>query len=490
MSRLRSLRDLDAAALHMYALGEAVLQDDVLPLNQWRKVLFERLPRETVEGAMAKIAGLTSSDHSRPVAELRKSWKQIKRLFSHSLDKINLKAGADMPALQEAVTFLKARKNWSLEAMAKAPLAAIPKVWRPHVLDAKGEHVIDPQTYVLAIFDAWRSALKRRDIYASPGIRYGDPRQGLLSGSDWQAAKVATCRTVGRTLDADTELKVLAKDLTEAYSEAATLLHARDDWQIKAKKKGGKIQIAVDALDRVEDSESLKKLRKMVNARMPKVDLPDLVLEVMRWTGFASAFSHLDGGAPQIEDFEVSLCAVLVSEACNVGFEPMVRPEIPALRRSRLSWVAQNFLRQENLQAASAKIVNMHRHLPIVGHWGQGEVASADGMRFTTPVSVIHAGPNRKYFGAKRGITYYNMLSNQFSGLNAQIIPGTLRDSLHILALRLEQETDLEPNEIMTDTAAYSDVVFGLFWLLGYQFSPRLAVSVAAIPRCGPALAV
>jgi TnpA family transposase len=27
----------------------------------------------------------------------------------------------------------------------------------------------------------------------------------------------------------------------------------------------------------------------------------------------------------------------------------------------------------------------------------------------------------------------------------------------------------------MTDTAGASDVVFGLFWLLGYQFSPRLA---------------
>ncbi len=27
----------------------------------------------------------------------------------------------------------------------------------------------------------------------------------------------------------------------------------------------------------------------------------------------------------------------------------------------------------------------------------------------------------------------------------------------------------------MTDTAGYSDIVFGLFWLLGYQFSPRLA---------------
>ena len=41
--------------------------------------------------------------------------------------------------------------------------------------------------------------------------------------------------------------------------------------------------------------------------------------------------------------------------------------------------------------------------------------------------------------------------------------------------IRAEQETELEPMEFVTDTAAYSDAVFGLFWLLGYQFSPRLA---------------
>jgi TnpA family transposase len=72
-------------------------------------------------------------------------------------------------------------------------------------------------------------------------------------------------------------------------------------------------------------------------------------------------------------------------------------------------------------------------------------------------------------------VTWYNLLSNQFSGLNAIVVPGTLRDSLVLLALLLEQETELEPMEFMTDTAAYSDAVFGLFWLLGYQFSPRLA---------------
>ena len=39
----------------------------------------------------------------------------------------------------------------------------------------------------------------------------------------------------------------------------------------------------------------------------------------------------------------------------------------------------------------------------------------------------------------------------------------------------LEQETDLSPVEIMSDTAGYTDVIFGVFHLLGYQFSPRIA---------------
>jgi TnpA family transposase len=54
-------------------------------------------------------------------------------------------------------------------------------------------------------------------------------------------------------------------------------------------------------------------------------------------------------------------------------------------------------------------------------------------------------------------------------------VPGTLRDSLILLAVVLEQQTDLQPMQVMTDTGAYSDVVFGLFRLLGYRFSPRPA---------------
>jgi TnpA family transposase len=84
-------------------------------------------------------------------------------------------------------------------------------------------------------------------------------------------------------------------------------------------------------------------------------------------------------------------------------------------------------------------------------------------------VKTIHAGANSKYFGAKRGITYYTLVSDQFTQLHGQVIPGTIRDSLYILSTLLEQQTVLRPQKFMSDTGAYSDVIFGLFFFLGYQ---------------------
>jgi len=98
-------------------------------------------------------------------------------------------------------------------------------------------------------------------------------------------------------------------------------------------------------------------------------------------------------------------------------------------------------------------------------------------MRFVTFVKTINSGANKKYFGSDKGITWYNFISDQFSGFHGVVVPGTLRDSTFVLEGLLEQQTRLNPIEMMTDTAGSSDMIFGLFGLLGYQFSPRLADS-------------
>ena len=236
------------------------------------------------------------------------------------------------------------------------------------------------------------------------------------------------------------------------------------------------VSLDISRLDRLDEPASLEELRNALGAMIPRVDLPDLLLEIHARTGLAGEFDHVaEGSGARARDLHKSVCAVLLAEACNIGLEPLVDPFDPALTRPRPSWVQQNYIRDETLARANARLVKAQGEIPIVSAWGAGEVASVDGLRFVVPVRTVNAGPNPKYFGRGRGITYLNYVSDRSTGFHGIVVPGTLRDSLFLLDGLLEHQTGLDPKEITSDTAGYSDVIFGLFFLLGYQFSPRLA---------------
>ena len=264
--------------------------------------------------------------------------------------------------------------------------------------------------------------------------------------------------------------------MTERFDQTFRAVAARlpNNPAVRFQTMDGKRDMILKPLDKLDEPASLVALLRVVASRLPLVDLPEIFLEIGARTGFTDRFMHITERTARAADINISLCAVLLAEACNTGLEPLVHHDTPALRRDRLSWVKQNYMRDDNTVAANANLVTAQNRIPLARIWGGGEVASADGLRFVVPVQTIYAGPNPKYFGSGWGVTWYNMISNQFSGLNAITVPGTLRDSMVLLAVLLEQQTELQPTQI-ADTGAYSDVVFGLFRLLGYRFSPRLA---------------
>ena len=206
----------------------------------------------------------------------------------------------------------------------------------------------------------------------------------------------------------------------------------------------GKDELVVTPLDKLDEPDSLVKLRAAVNARLPRVDLPEVLLEIAARTDFTSKFTHVSERESRMQDLPTSLCANLIAEACNIGLEPLTRNDVPALRRSRLSWVSQNFIRNETLVEANACLVAEHNKIPLVHQWGGGEVASADGLRFVVPVRTLHAGPEPEILRLRARRDLLQSRLDQFTGLNAIVIPGTLRDSLYLLAVVLEQQTELQ----------------------------------------------
>jgi hypothetical protein len=140
----------------------------------------------------------------------------------------------------------------------------------------------------------------------------------------------------------------------------------------------GKDELVLSGLEKVEEPPSLLRLREAVKARLPRVDLPEILLEIAARTNFPAKFTHGSERESRVSALSTSLCAVLLAEACNIGLEPLVRNDVPALRRSRLSWVNQNFLRTETLTEANACLVAAQNRIPLVQSWGGGEVAVED----------------------------------------------------------------------------------------------------------------
>jgi len=467
-ARLRSLKDLDSAAI---TLAEACrfLLDPMLPDGELRAAVFARIPPPLLTQAVGAVNTLTRPPDDVFYHELVARYRSVRRFLPTVLNHLRFGASPGGEPVVKALDYLRLKELKQVDQ--DAPLAVVSKPWQRHVL--LGEGRIDPRAYAFCTLDQLRIALHRRDVFVSPSWRYADPRSGLLTGREWEATRPVICRTLGLSSDPAPILSALSQELDQTYRAVAARLPTND--AVRFETVEGKKDLVLSPLDKLEDPPSLLALREAVAARLPRVDLPEILLEINARTGFTNAFTHIAERTARAADLSTSLCAVLLAEACNTGVEPLLQHEVPALRRDRLSWVNQNYVRDETLVAANAKLVSAQNRIALARAWGGGEVASADGLRFVVPVRTVHAGPNPKYFGFGRGVTYYNLTSNQFTGLNGIVVPGTLRDSLVLLASLLEQPTELHPTQIMTDTGAYSDVVFGLFRLLGYRFSPRLA---------------
>ena len=469
-TRVRTLQDLDAAARDLAEVA-MILLDATIPDSGVRVAVGAQFSTDALEEAIGRVQEL-----ARPLADttyeaLVSRYRRVSRFRPRLLATLQLDAiPAGKPVLR-AYQYLQRVEGRRSETLPDAPLQVVTPAWRPYAITPSQR--ADRIGYTYCVLDRLVAALRRREVFVAPSLRYADPRLGMLHGAAWEAARPQVCRALNQPASGEEALAQLSDALTSAYRTTVAALPANSAVSITTVE--GKPELVLSPLGRLDEPASLLTLRDQVATLLPRVDLPELRLEVHQRTGFLDAFTHLSERGATIGELAVSLCAILVGDACTIGLAPLVNPTIPALQDDRLRWVQQHYLRSDTLLRANARLVEAHSRLKLSQHWGSGEVASADGVRFVVPFRTVHAAANPKYFGPERGVTFYNLTADQYSGLHGVVVTGTLRDSLVLLSVLLNQQTPLHPREIMTDTGAYADVIFGLLWLLGYQFSPRIS---------------
>ena len=222
-------------------------------------------------------------------------------------------------------------------------------------------------------------------------------------------------------------------------------------------------------------------LERLVGARLPFVELSDLLLEVDGWTGLLQRASARGRGPSRARrTLLIHSHASILAQACNLGLTRMAH--VAGLSYEKLVLDARRwYLREETLR----RRVRAHRELTSTGSHSARSVGDRRLFLLRRP-AMGRAGADRaprtascipRYFGYGRGVTAASTwTSDQFSQYGAKPSDGFHGAGGDLRPRRASSTT--RPSSRSPSTrripTGYTDIVFALFDLLGLRFMPRL----------------
>lgn len=463
--RLAATKTINETMRVLNVLGRLYLSDPPTSMLEESGGAKAKLSEDEVRLALKNAEHLTRPEDDAYVDYFSKKHRQIQNFSKRLLEVMTFHRSAGDGGLLEG---LKLIDEIHAGARRKLPMGAptgfIPAVWEPEVF---GENGLDWRSYEIAALWVLREKLRSGDVYVEHGRRYQQLERYLIPKASWPKERKDATGLLGAPLSASTRLaerkavlEELAARLNALLRGGNSAIHTEED------------RIVVSPLEADEEPPSLVRLRKIIDDRLPRVDITDVLIAVDNLTGFSDAFRHLDGVATRGKGLLTQLYACILAQACNLGFKQMATSA--NMPYQTLLWCNRWYLRDETLDEAVTTLVNYHHSLPLSSLWGGGVLSSSDGQRFPVRGDTRRARALPRYFGYGKGVTAYSWTSDQLSQFGSKVIPSTLRDATYVLDAILDNETDLDIAEHTTDTSGYTELIFGLFGLLGLTFSPRI----------------
>lgn len=318
----------------------------------------------------------------------------------------------------------------------------LPERWRKHIYG--NDNSIDRHYYEMAVLAELKNRIRSGDVAVEGSCNYRNFNDYMLPVSQWKK-KTDISEKLAVSSNFNEYIKERYSSLDSMYKALSENLTKLKDLEID----DGKIHI--EKLEK-EVPEEVKSLNDSLYGMLPNVKLAEILFEVSKWTGFDRYFIHASSGNTPKEDEIPSIMAALMAIGTNIGLSKMADCT-KEFDYHKLANISQWRLHDDAMKKAQACLVNYQHRLSLPSYWGDGTTSSSDGMRVQIGVSSLISEHNPHYGSGKN--------------TNA-------REAVHVIDGLLEHETDLCINEHYTDTAGYTDQVFGLSHLLGFVFAPRI----------------
>lgn len=353
-----------------------------------------------------------------------------------------------------------------------APVDFVPARWRPYLnaADSAGDANLYKHYWELCVLFALQGGLRSGEIWVKGSRRYADPASYLIAVEAWPARRAEVMELTKMPATFAERLTAIDAEMARYLDDLEALLTDPDS--PVSVDAGGQLHLKALSAELI-DPEVLAQ-RDAVVARLPRVPLTELLIEVDRESGFSAHLTHAGGASPRHPELEHrrNLYAAILSLACNFGSTRMA--ELTGISADTIDWTIRWYLREDTLRAANAAIVNAHHRHPLAAAQGGGTLSSSDGLRMPMRGKSLTGRALSRYF-VHEGLTSYTHISDQYSTYGTQIIVSTERDATFTLDEILGNTTELPIAEHTTDSHGQTLATFALFDLTGFRLSPRIA---------------
>ena len=460
-AHLLAIRQARETALRVFAQVTRTVVDELIPSGQVREAVFEAIPREEVEQSLKAYYALSDTRLDSPLAFLLPRYAHLKQFSANLLRHVAFTSAFAGDRFAEALALVVELQTGTRRKLpADAPTDFITPSWHRFV---HPQQALERLPYELCVLATLRERLRSGDVFVPGSRKFADLDSYLIPAAQWPGLRGEVLRQLGLPEDPSQRLHARLAELEALLPQVTALL-----------AEGGAVrledgELVLTALQAEELPASLQVLDEQIRARMPVVELTDILVEVDGWTGFSQLLRESSAGA--VDDPE-PVYAALLAAACNIPLSDMARST--GLPYQTVWWATNQFLHEQPLRAATTRVVNHQHRQWLAQHWGGGSLSSSDGQRFPVSGAVRNAKALPRYFGYGRGVTFYTHTADHYAQYGSKVIPATERDATYVLDEVLGNETDVVIVEHATDTHGYTDLIFGLFDLLGLQYSPRL----------------
>jgi len=455
-----------------------VLADPAIPDEQAGRIARERVGMPRLMAARRPLEEREPRDHGHfdLLAARYKYLRTFTPAVIAALPLTGNMASAEVAALLDAVGVLRelnAAGRTVVPDRATAPAATVfvPARWRGYLEAARGQRrgAAYRHYWELSVLYGVQARLRSGDLWVAGSRRYADPATLLLPVDRWVNQRDDFCAVTGTDANPRWQLERLDAELHAAVDALEAVI--ADPSAEGLARLGDDGELIVSPLPAEQLPAEAEALAAATAARLPRVQLPALLIEVDKLTGFTEEFTHAGGAQPRNPDLSRNLYASLIAYACNLGYAGMA--DASGISEDQLAWTSQWYLRQDTLRAANTRLVNAHHAHPLAALWGGGTLSSSDGQRFPQRGRSLTARALSRYF-LDEGTTTYTHVSDQHSTYGTKVIPTTWREAVAVLDEIFGNPTDLPLGEHTVDTAGQTLATFAIFHLAGLQFSPRI----------------